>query len=247
MEGDKVVNAKGGTLTSSEGARVDKRLSHPALCDRILVQYLQHDNIVNQELQEDIIRQEMLNYIRQVDRRTFIHMASWVMRSTSQSVFIDEENNLYKGTIRVWLTKNGTTLKRYSAQKMKPEKAFRTYLETLPDNAPIGEPNTVTKLCSLMDINEIWSRWDGLLTPKQFEAMEQHADLTGEALPSLPALKEVKIAKLAEDVKVRIDNRSIHKMTDDEVNELYESLDFEAYVQMVAETTLKWRNVLKAS
>ena len=138
-------------------------------------------------------------------------------------------------------------MKRYSAQKMKPEKAFRTYLETLPDNAPIGEPNTVTKLCSLMDINEIWSRWDGLLTPKQFEAMEQHADLTGEALPSLPALKEVKIAKLAEDVKVRIDNRSIHKMTDDEVNELYESLDFEAYVQMVAETTLKWRNVLKAS
>lgn len=247
MEGDKVVNAKGGTLTSSEGARVDKRLSHPALCDRILVQYLQHDNIVNQELQEDVIRQEMLNYIRQVDRRTFIHMASWVMRSTSQSVFIDEENNLYKGTIRVWLTKNGTTLKRYSAQKMKPEKAFRTYLETLPDDAPIGEPSTVTKLCSLMDINEIWSRWDGLLTPKQFEVMEQHADLTGEALPSLPALKEVKIAKLADNVKVRIDNRSIHKMTDDEVDELYESLDFEAYVQMIAETTLKWRNVLKAS
>ena len=77
--------------------------------------------------------------------------------------------------------------------------------------------------------------------------MEQHADLTGEALPSLPALKEVKIAKLADNVKVRIDNRSIHKMTDDEVDELYESLDFEAYVQMIAETTLKWRNVLKAS
>ena len=39
-----IVSARGGTLTSWQGARVDNRLSHPALVDKVMTKYLLNEN-----------------------------------------------------------------------------------------------------------------------------------------------------------------------------------------------------------
>lgn len=185
-------------------------------------------------------------------------MASWIMRPTSGSIFIDNKDQVYKGTIRTWLSKEGIDLKRYNAMKVQPAKKFRSYLLDLPDDAPIGEPSTVIKLFKLLGKDEVLARWTELITPAQFYKMEEEYNLTdlngeekynldGKKLPSIPALKEVKIANLNPGVKLHIDNNSLLKMSDDEIETIYNNIDFDAYVDMIADFASVWLNVLQPS
>ena len=92
MEDGKVISARGASLTSWNGANVDNRLAHPALVDKVLTLYLQHDNIVDAPVDKKLILQSLQQYHDKIDvlevfkdypdaeKRTFVYMASWVMR-----------------------------------------------------------------------------------------------------------------------------------------------------------------------
>lgn len=258
VEDGKVVSARGGTLTSWGGAQIDKRLTHPALVDRILTDYLQNENIVNKPIDKGLIRYALDEYAKNTPKREFVQMASWIMRPTSGSIFIDDKDHVYKGTIRSWLSNKGIDMKRYNAMKVQPAQKFRSYLLDLPDDAPIGEPSTVIKLFKLLGKDEVLARWPELITPAQFYKMEEEYNLTdingeekynlnGKKLPSIPALKEVKIANLNPGVKLHIDNNSLLKMSDEDIETIYNNIDFDAYVDMIADFASVWLNVLQPS
>ena len=132
MSNGKVTSARGGTLTSWSGARVDNRLSHPAIVDKVMTYYLQLTDLKG-DVDQAKIKQALKQYydnpvildefkdFPDASKRTFVYMASWVMRSTSGSIFIDSNDKIYPGTIRVWLTKSGPSLKRYTTRKAKPQ------------------------------------------------------------------------------------------------------------------------------
>lgn len=234
-------------MTSWGGAQIDKRLTHPALVDRILTDYLQNENIVNKPIDKGLIRYALDEYAKKTPKREFVQMASWIMRPTSGSIFIDDNDQVHKGTIRSWLSNKGIDMKRYNAMKVQPAQKFRSYLLDLPEDAPIGEPSTVIKLFKLLGKDEVLSRWSELITPTQFHQMEEQYNLTGEKLPSIPALKEVKIANLNPGVKLHIDNNSLLKMSDEDIETIYNNIDFDAYVDMIADFASVWLNVLQPS
>ena len=217
------------------------------MVDRILTDYLQNENIVNKPIDKGLIRYALDEYAKKTPKREFVQMASWIMRPTSGSIFIDDNDQVYKGTIRSWLSNKGIDLKRYNAMKVQPAQKFRSYLLDLPEDAPIGEPSTVIKLFKLLGKDEVLARWSELITPTQFHQMEEQYNLSGEKLPSIPALKEVKIANLNPGVKLHIDNSSLLKMSDDEIETIYNNIDFDAYVDMIADFASVWLNVLQAS
>lgn len=87
----KIQEAKGGTLTAWKGPLWDKTLSHPALNDHVLAQYLaKYQNSVNQEFDRKFAKQELFNFRDQllaqdggIDR--FLVFLQWVMRSNRAS------------------------------------------------------------------------------------------------------------------------------------------------------------------
>lgn len=48
-------------------------------------------------------------------------------------------------------------------------------------------------------------------------------------------------------MKLHLDNSSLIKKTDEEIDEIYDKLNLDSYVDMTAEFTEKWVNVLQPS
>ena len=64
---------------------------------------------------------------------------------------------------------------------------------------------------------------------------------------SVPVISETKISNLPENGKVIINNNSILKMTESEIDDLYKQIDMNSYVDMLADFASKWHNVLVPS
>lgn len=94
----KVNEAKGGTLTAWQGPLWNKRLSHPALNDRILMQYLtRKPDAVNQKFDYDFAKQQLNQFKAQFmnsreDKIKFLNFMQWITRSnfnTHQLIFLN--------------------------------------------------------------------------------------------------------------------------------------------------------------
>lgn len=237
----KVSSAKGGIIGSWRGASVDQSLSHPALVDRILTDYLQKVDL-DKPVDHDIIRQCLINYAANEDRRKFIRMSGWVMRSTSGSLFIDNKGGVHPGTVRVWLTKDGLKFTRYNARVQKTKdnadgsNTLDDYANQLMPGSYLGKPEVMEYLADKIDVGKCFPK---VPTVAQYQQMK-------DKVQSVYIVSETKITNLNEDDRLHIDNRCIDDLSDDDVAGIFRTFDLEGYVRMIGEFAKSWHNVLVA-
>lgn len=238
----KVTSAKGGTIGSWKGAAVDQSLSHPALVDRVLTDYLQKADL-DEPVNHDIIRQCVIDYAVKEDRRRFVYMASWVMRSTSGSLFIDNRDTIYPGTVRAWLTKDGVKFTRYNARVQRITKGkdgkpttLDEYASQMMPGSYMGKPETMEYLADKIDVHACFPN---VPTVAQYLEMK-------DSVPSIYVVSETKISNLHENDRLHIDNRCIDDLPENEVADIFRMFDLEGYVRMIGEFAKSWHNVLVA-
>ena len=247
-ENGKIVSAKGGTLAAWNGAMIDSKLTHPALIDKILSMYLQNEDIVNKKIDKDLIRKALKEYKQTASKREFVQMASWVMRPTSGSLFVDSKNNVHKGTLRAWVTREGIRMSRYNVKQVEPRKQTDMFVTELPDDAPLAEPEVLIRLSKILGLQELWKQWPQMITVADFEKYKEEQVAKGaKKTPSVPTLTKSKISNLEDYMRLHLDNSSIIKKTDDEIEEIYNQIVDEHYVDIVVATAEKWTNVVKPS
>ena len=247
----KVTSARGGTLTSWKGARVDNSLSHPTLVDRILTDYLQEADLMK-PVDLDIIRKNLKDYLAKEDRRKFVYMSSWILRSTSGSIFVDSANEVHEGTVRVWLSKEGVTFTRYNTRAQQCGATTDEYASQLFPDTLFGKPEVVQYLSSV-----------GALTPTNFAkaiTTEQYLNnkkaFLGDTTKdwsefskkvTVPMISDTKIQNLSDTTRLFIDNRDINKMSDEEIDNIYENIELEEYVALISIFAKTWHNSLAAA
>lgn len=237
----KVTSAKGGIIGSWKGAAVAQSLSHPALVDRVLTDYLQKVDL-DGEVDHDIIRQCLIDYAAKEDRRRFIYMSSWVMRSTSGSLFIDNKGTVYPGTVRVWLTKDGVKFTRYNARVTKTANnangtnTLDEYASQLMPGSYMGKPETMEALGDKIDIGKCFPK---VPTVQQYREIK-------DKVPSIYIVSETKISNLHQNDRLHIDNRCIDELPEADVLDIFRNFDLEGYVRMIGEFAKSWHNPLVA-
>lgn len=255
-----VTSASGATLTSWAGAQVNKRLSHPALVDKIMTLYLQNDGILDGEANLDKIREaltayhnhpEILDVFKKypdAEKRTFVYMSSWVMRSTSGSIMIDDLNHIYPGTERVWLTKTGRHLSRYATRKQKPSATLEEFASKLFPESKLGNPDLIQYLT---DVEAYGKYFDNAITVKDYLAQRQKTiNDRGKAVyggDSVYTIGQSKISHLGDTATVYLNNASIIRMSAQEIDQIYGQIDLEQYVHMIGEFAKVWQNRLEKS
>lgn len=236
-----VSSAKGGIIGSWKGATVDQSLSHPALVDRILTDYLQKADL-DSPVDYDLIRKCLINYAATEKRRRFIYMSSWVMRSTSGSLFIDSKGNVHPGTVRVWLTKDGVKFTRYNARVQRTANnadgtnTLDEYAAQLMPGSYLGKPEVMEYLADKIDIGRCFPK---VPTVAQYQEIKNQ-------VPSVYIVSETKISNLHETDRLHIDNRCIDELPENDVMDIFRAFDLEGYVRMIGEFAKSWHNELVA-
>jgi len=264
MEAGKITSARGGTLTSWNGADVDTRLAHPAISDKVLTIYLQNSKLLDGPVSKEKIRDALDTYHDNIDvlkefkhypdaeKRTFVYMASWVMRSTSGSIMVDENNTVYDGTIRTWLTSEGLTLSRYMTRKTKPSAKLEEWAEKLFPNTRLGDPDLISYLT---DIGAYDKHLTKAITVEEYLHTRIKEEKNGKTVYRMPdgdeksvtIIGESKVSNLPEHAHVTINNESLLKMSEEDIDAIYQQIDFDLYVELIAEKANAWHNVLQAS
>lgn len=234
----KVTSARGGTLTSWKGARVDNSLSHPALVDRILTDYLQDVDLMK-PVDLDCIRKHLHHYVKTVDRQQFVYMSSWVMRSTSGSIFVDSDHQVHKGTVRVWLSKQGVSFTRYNTRTQKMSNTTDEYANVLFEDSPFGKPEIVQYLSSVGALENTFPK---AITTGQYKQLRREMPNR-----SIPIIGDTKIPNLSDTARLYVNNACINEMTEVEINRIYDNIDLEAYVALIGIFALTWHNKLLPS
>lgn len=234
----KVTSARGGTLTSWKGARVDNSLSHPALVDRILTDYLQDADLMS-PVDYNSIRKHLHNYVKTVDRQKFVYMSSWVMRSTSGSIFVDSDNQVHKGTVRVWLSQKGVSFTRYNTRAQKMGGTTDEYAKVLFDDSPFGKPEIVQYLSGIGALEDIFPK---AITTGQYKQIRMETPNK-----TVPVISDTKIPSLSDTARLYVNNACINEMTDAEISRIYENIDLEEYVALIGTFAKTWHNHLLAS
>ena len=244
IENQKVLSARGASLTSSGGPVVDKRLTHPAIVDAVLVRYLQNEDIVDKPIDKSLIQKALLEYRQSCDRFTFIKMTAWVMRSTSGSIFIDSNENVHTGTIRTWLTKSGLYLTRVATAKRAPSASYDALSRGVEPGDPVCNADLLKRLKKL----GVVSRFPDAITAGEYQNFPDYELPNSQRTsPSVSILGEQKISNLSPTAKVLIDNSSLFEKSDDELKAIEAQLDYDEYIDLIAQFAQSWRNVLQES
>ena len=64
---------------------------------------------------------------------------------------------------------------------------------------------------------------------------------------SIPLAVKMKVSNLSDTAKLHINNHSILEMSDEEIDNIYQNLNIDEYVDMVASFAKVWYNDLKKS
>lgn len=251
---DGSVSAKGGDLTASNGATIDKSLDHVALADVVLAKYLQaHEHIeggMDAPKDEALMKQLLLEYMQTEDKHRFLWMASWVMRSTKGSFRIDQDGNIYEGTIRVWMTKTGKALEKIAVNKSKVSTKLVQQAQQLVasgrGNTPLGDELTVSQLLQ----QGLGHLIDKAITARELVNIVIDANNKGielKDLESVPIVKRGKITKYPDGALMTLHNESIWDMTDEEADAILAQLDIDQYVTAISNAATNWHNVLQPS
>lgn len=256
MVNGQVTSARGGTLTSWSGARVDNRLSHPALVDKVMTRYLQLSDLkgavdqkaVIQALREYITNPTIIDEFKDFPdalKRTVVYMTSWVMRSTSGSIFLDTDNVIHPGTTRVWLARTGVQFERYVTVKRRPSKSYNEFAKQLPSSSLMGDPEVLATLSNLPSTD---GKASALMQYfGDADTVSKYREIANETGVSSRIVAKAKISSLPASAHLYINNHSILKMSAAEIDKIYRRLDWESYAKMIASFAEVWQNPLKIS
>ncbi len=243
----KVVSAKGGTISSWKGAQVDTSLAHPALVDKILTLYLPRADLMK-PVNKTLIRDCLEEYLQTENHRKFVYMASWILRSTSGSIFVDSAHQVHKGTIRAWLSDNGVSLTRYNTRATRCGTTTDEYAAQLFPASVLGKPEVVEYLSSL---NALENTFPKAVTVEQYQAFKSSKLAAGQTWKdvnvSVPVITDTKITNLSDTARLFIDNRCIDEMKDVEIEQIYEHICIQEYVDLIATFADTWHNPLVPS
>lgn len=199
--------------------------------------YLQNDNIVNRGVNKELIRKAIYEYIDELkgDKRQFVLMSSWVLRSTSGSIFIDDQNQIYPGTIRAWLSNDGVHIDKYGTRKTKMTKSVKEYASKLFADTKLGDPDIIE---FLTDLDAIDKYFDKAINAGQLKEYEE-SNMSGHIVAKM------KVSNLSDSARLHIDNNSVLKMSDQEIEHIYNQLSIDEYVDMIEDFAKVWSNELK--
>lgn len=230
----RVASAKGGTLNAWKGANIANSLSHPAIIDVILTKYLQRIDL-DKPVDNTIIKDCLLEFQKETTKKDFVHRTAWIMRSTSGSIFVDSYDNVHKGTLRTWLSKDGVSLTRYGTRSVQKGETTERYASELFDTAKFGDPEVVHYLAS---INAFENTMPKAITTKEYKESKTKSVYT---------VSEMKVTNLEENMRLHIDNRAIKDMNEQEIDKIYSNIELDDYVSMIGVFAKTWHNTIEPS
>lgn len=234
------------------------------MVDKVMTLYLQNEGVLDGGVKRDLIDKAIKDYLKDpkiIDtfkdyndaaKRSVVYMASWIMRSTSGSIMVSSDDQVYPGTIRSWLTKDGVDMKRYAVRKAKPSKKFDEYASQLFPNLKVGDPDLISELTR---VGAYPKYFEDAITVKDYreqveeynKALKAYGDENKPTPASVGVVGQSKISGLPKGAKLHIDNHSIIDMSEEEIDAIYQSLDLKIYGDMIADFAKTWQNVLKPS
>lgn len=238
LENDKVISTKGDGIKVYSGADITTRSTKPTITDRIVVDYLQQKDAVNKEFDRKLAYDLIMKYRNEVSPREFLQRTAWLMRPTKDSVFIDSNNNIHKGSLRVFITNDGLTLKKLNTAKNEIGKSTEQHVLELADSDLFGSPDAV-KVVNEHNLVEHFA--DKAITTETYKTLR---DINNEnnTKTSIPVLKLLKISNTTDNMRFTFHNDSLFKMTDEECNEIIDNLNFDEYITVIGQVFRKWQN-----
>lgn len=238
LENGQVVSAKGGSVTEHGGATVRSRNTKPTLIDKLLVMYISEEGNVDKDFDSNRALELLKEYRNSVSELEFLKMAAWVMRPTSGSIFITEDEEIFDGTIRSFLVKEGIKLKRFNTTMTKASVTMDEYVNELSDDDIYGEPEAV-KLVTKLNLTEKFKK---AVTVDYYKNNCDFGKPNNLRSISVPTLKKLKISNLSDNMSVTIENDSLLEMDDELIKKYYNQLDLDAYVEVTKEAFSSWQN-----
>ena len=104
-------------------------------------------------------------------------------------------------------------------------------IETLPDKAPVGDPVVVSRLGRL----NVLDKFADAISVGEYRTLNGYGKPNDQREKgSVSILGEQKISNLSHTAHVHMDNTSLFKKTEEELQEIEAQLDTEEYVDMIA-------------
>lgn len=232
-----VASASGGTLGCREGPTPTKSLAHPAIIDWALTEYLILASVnykgtsMDNEFVDEIGRSIIMSAREKFndDLHTLVMFQDVVASSPSSQRFIFASSENSDGSEII------LPLQHYNRCFIVKDKTPGTYHLKAAVARVITEA-TQTK------------------RKKAHERAQQHdrtavdiLTINGVKVNELPLDKEasvVKISGLEDSWYIRVDNRDLHYLTQDEINDILDNIDYDKYLELLRDSFNKnWRNV----
>ena len=233
VDGDKI-KASGGAVKNYAGATIKTRSVKPTLTDVITTKYLIQDNVVGQPFNRELAESLIYEYRDSVNKREFLKNVAWLFRPTSGSVFVIDNDDIQKGTMRGYITNNGSSVQRLVANNMNASETTDNLATQLADTDIFGTPEAL-KLAKDHDLLEHFK--EKTITNELYK----ETVLNRKEKVSVPVLKTMKVANTTDTMRFTFDNHSIMRMSDEECDNIIENLNYQEYVRLVENNVNKWK------
>ena len=160
--------------------------------------------------------------------------AAWLLRPTSGSVFVIDDEEIYKGTLRGYITNKGSSIDRLVANKLNASKKTDALSKELPDEEIFGTPEAI-QLAKDHDLIEHFK--EKTITNELYK----ETVLNRKEKVSVPLLKTMKVQNTTDTMRFTIDNHSIMRMSDEECDNIIENLNYQEYVRLIESSVIQWK------
>lgn len=235
VEGNRI-KASGGALNNYKGATVKTRSTKPTLTDVISAKYLTIDGTIEREFNEELALKLIEDYKNSVDKKEFLKTVGWLFRPTSGSVFVDNNNEVHKGTIRGYITHKGNTLRKLNTYTEDATTNIDNLIEDLADTDLFGTKEAI----DIINNNNLAEHFkDKALTTEVYK----ETILKRTENMKVPTLKVVKVTNTNDNMRFTFDNHSIYRMTDEEIDNIIDNLNYKEYVSLIRQNVKSWQNI----
>ena len=231
------IKAGGKGVESFNGPNITKNLDHPAIIDAVAVKYLQKENITNLPFDRAWAKECLDEYIKENDLNRVLFMAAWIFRARRGNFFMDQDKNIYDGTQRIFLTKEGLSLTKAQVKKTNINDQTLNWANQLESDDPIGNPEIIQilKEKDCLDLADKAERVSNYTRCKL-----QQKDRKD---PKIDALVTVKIPNWPTwNPKAMIYNDYLDTMPQEEAQKIFDQLDQEAYLDLMDAFISNWLN-----
>lgn len=162
---------------------------------------------------------------------------------------MDQYNTIYEGTHRIFLTKSNLKLRRVAVNATQIGKTTEDYYNGLDHSTgAFGDPELVNYLnkCDRLDlVSRAVSILDYQKERKENIYTDDKGQIKTHNRKSMPIAVFQKVSKMPADAGVTFYNDSLDTMTESEMENLLDYIDFNQYVQMICDFAKSWHNTRK--